>query len=266
MTLYPVYGIVERELYKLLRQRARLLSSLVRPMIWLLVIGAGFEAVMAKQGGSYQNYLVPGVLGMTMLFGAMLAALSTVNDKESGVMRLLVIAPVPHYWIILARTLSAALAALVQALLLLVVLGVLGYLGAAIDVPLLVLGMVATAIACASLGMLTAAFTKTMENYAVLMNLVIFPVFFLSGSLYPVQSLPAYLHVVALVNPFTYGVDLLKHAMLRAQSTPFGLAEFTVALDVAVLLGFSALACAVACLRFSREAACEPLVHGGFSK
>lgn len=266
MTLYPVYAIVERELYKLLRQRARLLSSLVRPMIWLLVIGAGFEAAMSRTGGSYQNFLVPGVLGMTILFGAMLAALSTVNDKESGVMRLLVIAPVPHYWIILARVLSAALAAMVQALLLLVLLGVLGYLNTGMSVPLLGLAMIVTSIACASLGMLVAAFTKTMENYAVLMNLVIFPVFFLSGSLYPVQSLPAYLSVVAHLNPFTYGVDLLKHAMLLPEATLFGGSEFTVALDLAVLLGFSVLACGVACARFSREAACEPLVHKDFSK
>lgn len=266
MTLYPVYAIVERELYKLLRQRARLLSSLVRPMIWLLVIGAGFDAAMSKTGGGYQSFLVPGVLGMTMLFGAMLAALSTVNDKESGVMRLLVIAPVPHYWIILARVLSAAIAALLQALLLLVLLGVLGYLHAGISVALLAAGMIATAWACASLGMLVASFTKTMENYAVLMNLVIFPVFFLSGSLYPVETLPAYLGILTHANPFTYGVDLLKHAMLSPDATAFGGAEFSVGLDLAVLFGFSALACAVACLRFSREAACEPLVHKGFAR
>lgn len=266
MTLYPVYAIVERELYKLFRQRARLLSSLVRPMIWLLVIGAGFEAAMSKTGGGYQNFLVPGVLGMTMLFGAMLAALSTVNDKESGVMRLLVIAPVPHYWIVLARVLSAALAALVQALLLLVLLGALGYLHAGISVPLLAVAMIVTAITCASLGMLVAAFTKTMENYAVLMNLVIFPVFFLSGSLYPVQSLPAYLRILAHINPFTYGVDLLKQAMLLPGATAFGGPDFSVALDLAVLAGFSVLACAIACVRFSREAACEPLVHKGFAR
>src|SRR6267154_842653 len=84
MTPRPIYAVVERELLKMVRQRGRLLAQMVRPMIWLFVIGAGFGAVMGRQGiADYQRFLVPGVLGMTMLFGAMLGALSTVYDKES---------------------------------------------------------------------------------------------------------------------------------------------------------------------------------------
>ena len=94
MVARPIVAVLEREVLKLLRQRGRLLSSMVRPVLWLLVIGAGFEAVQGTSGmPDYQTFLVPGVLGMTLLFGAMLAALSTVYDKESGVMRMLVIAP-----------------------------------------------------------------------------------------------------------------------------------------------------------------------------
>ena len=98
------------------RQRTRLVSAMVRPLIWLFVIGAGFGAVLQQAGGvSYQQFLVPGVLGMTMLFGAMLAALTMVYDKESGVMRMLIMAPFPHYWIVVAKMLAAALAAILQA-------------------------------------------------------------------------------------------------------------------------------------------------------
>src|SRR4030095_3667179 len=107
MTARPMIAVLEREVLKLLRQRGRLLSSMVRPILWLLVIGAGFAALPGDAGGpGYQTFLVPGVLGMTLLFGAMLAALSTVYDKESGVMRMLIIAPIEHHWIAIAKALA----------------------------------------------------------------------------------------------------------------------------------------------------------------
>jgi ABC-2 type transport system permease protein len=251
----PIYAVLEREVAKLLAQRGRLLSSLVRPLLWLLVIGAGFSAMQSRHGGpGYQSFLVPGVLGMTLLFGGMLAALSLVNDRESGVMRMLVIAPLEHYWIVIAKALSATLAALIQAALLLVVLAVFGFLSREMSVGLLIVGLIGTAFACASLGLLVAAFTQTLDNYATLMNFVIFPVFFLSGSLYPVQQLPLPLHWIATFNPYTHGVDLLKHAVSSAP-------DFSVAFDLAVIVGFSAIALTIACVRFSRDTANEPLIH-----
>ena len=126
----PVYAVLEREVVRMFRQRTRLVAAMVRPLIWLFVIGAGFGAVLGQASGlSYQQFLVPGVLGMTMLFGAMLAALTVVYDKESGVMRMLIVAPFAHYWIVIGKMLAAALAAILQALLLLIVLALLGYVG-----------------------------------------------------------------------------------------------------------------------------------------
>jgi ABC-2 type transport system permease protein len=234
---------------------------MVRPMIWMLVIGAGFDAMLGRSGNlSYQYFLVPGVVGMSMLFGAMLAALSTVYDKESGVMRMLVIAPFEHYWIVIAKTLSAALAAAIQALLVLLLLFLLGYLNNGVVLQLLAAGIVCTSLVCASLGMLIAAWTRTLDNFAVMMNLVIFPVFFLSGSLYPVQHLPSVLRFVAAINPYTYGVDLLKHAVLGLQESSFH-PDFSITADIAVCFGFTLLATVTACLRFSRDTAYEPLIH-----
>ena len=117
----------------------------------------------------------------------------------------------------------------------------------------------AAAHAAGGIGILVAAFTRTLENYAAIMNFVIFPVFFLSGSLYPVERLPEALRAVALVNPYSYGVDLLKHAFGGA-SPSFG-AEYGFGTDLAVLAGFTAVALAVASWRFSRESAHEPLIH-----
>jgi ABC-2 type transport system permease protein len=260
MILRPLYAVMERELLRTLRQRTRLLASLARPLIWLFIIGAGFGTAFQSTELNYQSFLVPGVLGMTLLFGAMLAALSLVHDKESGVMRMLVIAPFAHHWIVLAKTLSAALAAILQGLLLLAVLAVLGFLDVHMRWVLLALGLVACALACAGIGVLTAAFSRTLENFAAVMNFVIFPVFFLSSALYAVHHLPAPLALAARLNPFTHGVDLLKHAMLVPLGAPSA-AEFSIAVDLLCTLGFTALALALASWRFSQEGRYEPLIY-----
>jgi ABC-2 type transport system permease protein len=258
MIARAVLAVIGREVLKLRRQRGRLVAAMVRPLLWLLVIGSGLAAVQNGRGGAdYQSFLVPGVLGMTLLFGGMLAALSTVYDKESGVMRMLIIAPFEHYWIVLAKAAGAMIVALVQALLLLAVLAALGFVNHTVSAAMLAVGLVGTALACASLGMLIAAWSGTLDNFAALMNFVIFPVFFLSGSLYPVQRLPTALRLVATVNPYTHGVDLLRHAAVVGADG----AAFSVGVDIAVVVGFSIAALAVASVRFSLDAMNEPLVR-----
>jgi ABC-2 type transport system permease protein len=258
MRVRPIYAVLERELRRMVRQRTRLVAAMVRPLIWLLVIGGGFAAFVGEaRGVDYKSFLVPGVLGMTMLFGAMLAALGTVYDKESGVMRMMLVAPLPRAWIVLAKLVSAAAAALAQALLLLVLLALLGYAGGGTDWTMLAAALVATSFVCAGIGMLTASFSRTLENFAGIMNFVIFPVFFLSGSLYPVRELPGVLYWAAVLNPYTYGVDLLKHALLPGTSS----ADFSAGLDLAVLVGATVLTAAIASWRFSLESAYEPMIQ-----
>src|SRR5262245_25145163 len=220
----------------MIRQRTRLVAAMVRPLIWLLVIGGGFNSVVGPTDGlNYQDFLIPGGVGMTTLFGGMLAALTTVYDKQSGVMRMMSVARLPHAWIVLAKMVSAALAAIVQALMLLILRLLLGHFGKNTDWAMLASAVAAASFACAGIGMVTASFSRTLDNFAATMNFVIFPVFFLSGSLYPVQSLPVVLKRAATINPYTYAVDFLKHAILPA-SVP---TDFSVALDIAVLTGFS---------------------------
>jgi len=260
--LRPITAVLYREVLKLGRQRTRLIASMVRPLIWLLVIGSGFGTVLGGAGElSYQQFLAPGVLGMTMLFAAMLSALTMVYDKESGVMRMLVIAPFAHFWIVIVKTLSAALTALLQALMLLVLLALLGYLHpGSVRIGVLLTALMLVPFACAGIGMLAAAFTKTLDNFAAIMNFVIFPVFFLSGSLYPITQLPAWLKAIAMVNPYTYGVDLLKHALIAHAGGRFA-PEFSTMLDVFVLAGFTITAVTIACVRFSGETAFDSVIR-----
>jgi ABC-2 type transport system permease protein len=259
-----ISAIISRELKRMVRQRGRLIAAMVRPLVWLFVIGSGFQALVESSGqGHYKQFMVPGLLCMVLLFAAMLAALSLVYDKESGVMRMLVIAPFAHYWIVLARTLSAAIAAIFQALLLMVVLSALRlfgleYFGMPSHLALSALGLVLTALTCATTGMLIAVHSKTLDNFAVIMNFVVFPMFFLSGALYPLEHLPALLKALALANPFSYGVDLMKHAILRDVSTNFS-ADLSVGTDIAVMAGYVTVGLLIACLRFSQAPVLEKL-------
>jgi ABC-2 type transport system permease protein len=250
-----VKAVVGRELNKVFRQKGRLISSMVRPLIWLLVIGSGVGSMLqGEQQAGYLSFLVPGIVAMTLLFAALLSALTLVYDKEFGVMRMMLIAPIAHYWIVISKLIAATITAMVQAVMLLIILVVLGL----VDVQtalLLLIPATATAICCAAIGGLIAAWSKTLDNFAVIMNFFIFPLFFLSGALYPVSQLPEFLKVIVLINPFSYGVDLMKHAVPAATS------DFSIVTDIAVLLGFSLVAITVACWRFSRESVHEPLFH-----
>jgi len=172
-------------------------------------------------------------------------------------MRMMLVAPLPRAWLVIAKLVAAAAAALAQALLLLVLLALLGYVGGGTHWGLLAAALVATSFVCAGIGMLTASFSRTLENFAGIMNFVIFPLFFLSGSLYPVRELPGILYWAAALNPFSYGVDLLKHALLPGTLA----ADFPPALNLTVLAVATVLATAVASWRFSRESTYEPMIH-----
>jgi ABC-2 type transport system permease protein len=244
-------AIIARELTRMIRQKGRLVSSMVRPLMWLVLVGTGFQGMVAGFAGiGYQQFLAPGLLCMVTLFGAMLASLSLVYDKESGVMRMLVMAPFAHYWIILARIASATMVGLIQALLLMTLLLPLGYLGAPNSLTLLATALFLTSLACASVGMTIAVFSKTLDNFAVLMNFVLFPMFFLSGALYPLKHLPVALKFIAACNPLSYGVDAVKHALLPAAAITS--TDFSAAQDLCMLLAIAVIAMIIACLRFSQ--------------
>lgn len=230
------YGIVARELQRLHRQRGRILSGLARPLIWLFIVGSGVGAIAAGvEPAAYRRFMLPGVTGMVILFSAMFGALSMAHDREFGVIRLLLIAPVRRVTIVLGKVVSSALVAFLQAAVLLLLLPVLDLQPGVVRLTSLVGAMALTAVALSALGMLLASRVASLENFSGVVNFVVFPMFFLSGALYPVESLPEVLRGLTVVNPLTYGVDLMKHALFPAAGR-FG-AELPLATDIAVLVG-----------------------------
>lgn len=269
-------AVILRENRKLLAQRDRLASAMVRPLLWLWVIGGGMQALA---GSDYSARLLPGILGMTLLFGGMVGGLSVAFDKDAGTMRLLVTSPVHPLHVLLAKTLAAAMAALLQVTLLLSILlcteglyqaglnwdlnlqGLMPWTGHlswpewAIFLPALGVG----ALCCASLGILAGVFSKSLDNYAVMMNFLIFPLFFFSGALYPIAPMPTLARWVASLNPFTYVVDLLRNSFRQGPMGAF--AEFDLGLNLGLILISTGLIVGVSLWKFGQGGAAVPMRH-----
>lgn len=216
-------AIVWRELLRFRYQTSRLLSAVVRPTLWLVVFSAGFQNVLGisitppyESYVTYDVYMLPGLLGMVILFQGMQSSLALVFDREAGVLRLLLTAPVPRWFVLFAKLLASTLLAIVQAYVFLLIAGLFR-----VDFPWSALVTLAPALcvasfALAALGLLLTVYVRRMENFAGTMNFVIFPAFFFSPALYPVwkvqESGAQWIVWVIRCNPFTYAVELLRFA------------------------------------------------------
>jgi ABC-2 type transport system permease protein len=222
--LRALRAVTARELMKFLQQRGRLLSALVRPLIWLAVFAAGFYNVFGvsiippyKTYITYQVYIVPGLLGMILLFHAMQSSLSMVYDREMGVMRLLLTAPLPR-WMLLACKLVAGTA--LSVITCYVFLAVCILFDVTFD-PLQWLAVLPALIVCGlmlgALWLFLSVYIRQVENFAGAMNFVMFPMFFFSSALYPLWRLreggSETLYYVSLVNPFTHAVELIRFSL-----------------------------------------------------
>jgi ABC-2 type transport system permease protein len=235
--LSAVYGIVARDLTRTSRQTSRVLGGVARPFMWLLLVGAGFNAIARVEGSlSYQAFVYPGIVVMASLFGAMLGAISTVYDREFGVLRLMLASPAGVPAVLTGRALGAAALGMIQGSI------VLAF--APLFVPVSVGNMLAAfgalalgSIASSVLGLLVAARLRSVENFAGVINVVLFPLLFVSGALYPTAGMPAALLVLARINPVTYQVDLMRHAF--GQPAEFGVGSDVLVLTLAAVALFS---------------------------
>jgi ABC-2 type transport system permease protein len=245
-TLPAVYGIVARDLLRTVRQKGRLLGGLARPFMWLLLVGTGFNAIARVAGGiSYQEFVYPGIVVMAALFGAMLMAISTVYDREFGVLRLMLASPAGVPAVLTGRTLAAAIVGLMQGAVVLALAPL--FTPMSISDLLAALGALALAsIVSSVLGLLVAARLRSVENFAGVINIVLFPLLFASGALYPTSGMPPALRLLARINPVTYQVDLMRHAFGQP-------GEFSVTTDLVVLTAVACVLFVVAGLLFDPE-------------
>jgi len=241
-----VAGIVTRDLIRATRQRSRLLAGLARPFVWVFLVGAGFNGIARLDSGlSYQAYAYPGGVVMAALFGGMLTAISTVYDREFGMLRLMLASPSGVGAVLCGRILSAAIIGGAQGAIVLacaplaVHLSLEQYAAAVAALSLI-------AAASATLGLLVAARLTSVENFGGVINVVLFPLLFVSGALYPTTLMPPLLRGLASVNPVTYMVDLMRHAFGQAP-------EFSLTADVTALVATAVIAFGLTALLFDPE-------------
>ncbi len=227
-------AITGREVHKFLRQPGRLASSLVRPLLWMVVFAAGFRQ-MPDLGNvmpfnpdlDYRLYMVPGLALMVCLFNGMQSSLAMVYDREMGVMRLLLTAPLPRSYLLACKLAGGAFLSVLQALayMIIVVIWSIGLSPWQVlsALPALILG----ALMLSAFGLMLSVYIKQLENFAGTMNFVIFPMFFLSSALYPIQRMQnagaEWIYQVSSFNPFTHAVEALRYA-LYGQIAPLSLA------------------------------------------
>ncbi|MGA7537555.1 MAG: ABC transporter permease [Steroidobacteraceae bacterium] len=216
-------GIVWREALRFLNQRGRFLAALVRPLVWLLIFATGFRFVLGvsiippyQTYIPYEEYIAPGLLGMILMFQGMQSSLSMVWDRETGSMRTLLVSPLPRWYLLLSKLIAAVIVSVLQAYVFLAIAYFWGIqpprLGYLTVLPALILaGMMLSA-----LGLFLSSVIRQLENFAGVMNFVIFPMFFASSALYPlwtVQQANETLYKICMANPFTHAVELIRFAL-----------------------------------------------------
>ena len=208
-----VKTVWRRDLIRFAGNRAQVMTWLIQPLLFLFVLGSGLQSLSAASTGGVdlKTFIFPGVLCVAVLFTAMVSAASLVWDRELGFLREMLVAPVSRTSIILGKCLGGATIAASQGV---IVLALAGLVDVPYD-PLLILGafglLVLLAFTVTAFGVLVAVTIKQAQTFTWVMQMVVFPMFFLSGALYPVAGLPAWLEVLNRINPLTYAVDPMRH-------------------------------------------------------
>ncbi len=231
-----LWGILLRELLRFVHQRERFVAALVRPLIWLFVFAAGFRAALGvsiippyQTYITYETYVLPGLCGMILLFGGMQSSLSMVYDREMGSMRVLLTSPLPRWYALFCKLLAGTFVSVLQVLVFLAIARLYGVrfptAGFISVIPALILG----GLALGAVGLFLSSLITQLENFAGVMNFVIFPGFFLSSALYPLWKMKESsltLYWLCSGNPFTWVVELIRFALYQKIS-PLALAVVT---------------------------------------
>jgi ABC-2 type transport system permease protein len=265
-----VYIIWYRDIIRFWRDRVRLAASLAQPLLYLLIFGVGLSSSLGRAGSiggtgvasfSYIQFVYPGVLGMAVLFTAIFSAMSVVWDREFGFLREILVAPISRSAVALGKALGGATQAALQGVVMLVFAPLVGVhltLVSVVEViPLLFL--LSFSLTC--LGVAISARLKTMQGFQVVMNFLMMPMFFLSGALFPLSGLPAWMTVLTRFDPVAYGIAPVRAVILggsglsqaaadRLSAITIGDYVVPVAVDVGILMAFSAVLLGIAMRSF----------------
>lgn len=228
-----IYAIIVLDLKRAWLDRARLAAGLAQPLLYLFVLGAGIGGSSRLGGGAYQQYIFPGVLGLSLLFSATFAAIVIVFDRQIGFFKAVLVAPIPRPAIAIGKISSGAIQAFAQGAIVLPFAPLAGVplaLGSLVE---LLGSMLLAAATFSAMGVAVASRFRSTTVFPVVSNAVLLPMFFLSGALYPLRNAPHWMQVATHFDPVAYAVDLMRGSLL-------GEFFFPPLLSVCVLCGFIA--------------------------
>ncbi len=237
-----MYILWLRQIKRFFRAKSRIVGAVGQPLLFLLALGYGLGSVYKRAGqGNYLEFLVPGIMAQTVLFSAMFYGAMIMFDKQFGFLKETLVAPVARWKIMLGGALGGATTAVIQGLLVFVISLGLGFRPehwAGVIIMLVALAMLSVGIAAFSSGI--GSFVQDMQGFQAINQFLVFPLYFLSGALYPLTGVPNWLRIIAELNPMSYAVDAMRDTLIGV--THFGLLKDFVVLTVTllVLIGFGA--------------------------
>jgi ABC-2 type transport system permease protein len=210
-----IYVLWIRQLKRYFRSKTRIIGALGQPLLFLVALGFGFGPIYTKAGGgNYIQFLAPGIIAMSILFTATFSGIEVLWDRQFGFLKEILVAPVPRLQIMIGKTLGGATVAVFQGTIVFFLSLAIGFRPADLALlPFALVFMVLIAIMFTALGTAVASLIEDMQGFQLIINFLIMPVFFLSGALFPLQSLPRSVALVSAINPLTYGVDGLREIL-----------------------------------------------------
>lgn len=217
-----LYTLWLREVKRFLRDRTRLISSFIQPLLWLVIFGAGFGTRFLIPGVSYQQFIFPGIIGQTLLFTSMFMGISVIWDKEFGFMKEILVSPVSRFTLFLGKMFGDSTDALIQGIIVFAFGTLLGIAFNPITFLLCLPIMLLITFGLVSIGLTIASAMGSLESFGAIQTFINLPLFFLSGALFPVSGagIPEWLSLASIFNPLTYGVDALRTVILGSSWVP----------------------------------------------
>ncbi len=233
-----IYVLWLREMKRFLRTKSRVIGSLTIPIFFLAFLGLGFHNMSVpgiEKGVDYIHFLVPGIIGMSMLSTSTFAGISVLWDREFGFLKEVMVAPVNRISIVIGRLVGGTTTSVLQGTLILAISILMGFKIVNISAFFLSIAfMLLISSTFIGLGLIFASKMRDIHGFSLIMNFVIFPLFFLSGALFPLGNLPVWIRYISYLDPLTYGVDGLRGVLI-------GFSSFSILFDFTVLIGFSAV-------------------------
>jgi ABC-2 type transport system permease protein len=260
-----MWVVAYRELLRFVQERSRIISSFAMPILFLVIFGAGFSRLIGSltPGINFIQFMYPGIIAMTVLTNSVMSGLSVVWDREFGFLKEILVAPIGRSGIVLGKAAGSAVVAIMQGAIMLVLAPILKVSLTPMMVGMLIPMLIVISLSISGLGVLIASRMRSQQGFGMIIQLIIFPLIFLSGVFFPLNDVPAALAAISKVNPLTYGVDAIRQLFLSGQtattggSYAFGVTVFghtmTMLQDILVVLVFGIVLLSIAAMVFGKQ-------------